>query len=157
LSRDFDPDVAEGIAIIEGKDLSRFSTDDDFGSFIETPFQPAGQKVDPTRGVHAYLHDRFSHLPRGRYGDMMNFRSNIFNQRFWKLHGWIDAQWTVFRKSKNLSDTDPDYCKAIADQTKMMNMSKDHMMSTTEPMCGPTVPDQPRDSATGALMSGSMK
>jgi hypothetical protein len=47
---------------------------------------------------------------------------NIENQRFWNLHGWIDAMWGSYRNTTGRSDTDPRYLSALLEAEKHMSM-----------------------------------
>lgn len=63
---------------------------------------------------------------------------NIFNQRFWNLHGWIDHVWGAF-KAKGLSDTDAAYQKMIDHYFHMM--SGHHHLHGLEKMRTQQIPD----------------
>lgn len=111
----FDADKARAIVRIEGG-ADSFDGDDDFGAFIETPWrpfpnQPKRRAPDAASGIHNYLHGRFSHASEEL--DMANPEVNIHNQRFWRLHGWIDRVWSDYRTATGRSDTDPRYKAAI--------------------------------------------
>ena len=50
---------------------------------------------------------------------------------FWRIHGWIDARWTAYRKAKGLDDaTDPTYLAALQDAQQWLDaaMSRAHMV-----------------------------
>lgn len=119
----FDAAKAEGIKVIENN-FADFADDDAYGLFIETnirplPDNPANRDPDGRLGVHNYLHNRWTDPASPiNLGDP---KVNIFNERFWKLHGWIDHQWTRFRKAKGLSDTDPAYLSLLAQYKHMMS------------------------------------
>ena len=118
----FDQVKAEGIKVIEN-DFADFADDDAYALFIETnirplPDNPANHDPDGRRGIHNYLHNRWTDPTSPiNLGDP---KVNIFNERFWKLHGWIDHQWTRFRKAKGLSDNDPSYLSLLAQYKHMM-------------------------------------
>jgi hypothetical protein len=94
-----------------------FATDDDLGRFIETQHRPTdadptARSTEPGAGLHTYIHLRFDD-DRSPIR-MQRFSRNIENQTFWRLHGWIDAVWTAWRKSKGLDDaTDTAYVDAL--------------------------------------------
>jgi hypothetical protein len=119
----FDKDKLIGIDLIENNP-NFFQTEDDFGVFIETTIQglpnnPNNRRTDMRYGNHNYLHNRWTDNSSPiNLGDP---KVNIFNVRFWKLHGWIDMVWTKFRKAKGLSDNDPNYKKTIDYYVHMMD------------------------------------
>jgi hypothetical protein len=122
-ARPFSAPMAAAIARLTN-DLSTFADDDDLGLYIQTsvrplPGQPFHMSPDPQTGIHNYLHNRFSDpsSPIGM-GDPLH---NLENARFWRLHGWVDARWTAFRRAKGLSDTDPAYVHAL--QSEMDHLS----------------------------------
>jgi hypothetical protein len=94
-----------------------FQTDDELGLYIETRLRPvagnpSAQSNDATTGIHNYLHNRFSDASSPiTMGDPT---VNIHNQRFWRLHGWIDNRWSAFRTAKNLPENEPAYQQALA-------------------------------------------
>lgn len=122
--RIFDPDKLKAIAILTDC-LDGFDCDDELGLFIETSNRPLKDNpghMSPDRktGIHNYLHGRFS-LPRNgcdpdQAVSMANFLGNIKNQRFWRLHGWIDNTWTCFRRLKGLGEDEPAYQRALREQ-----------------------------------------
>jgi hypothetical protein len=127
----FDANYSDGIAIIETA-ASHFETDDEFGRFLETNLKPTTQNPterdpDPRRGVHNYLHNRWSDdNSEVNLGDP---RVNIFNRRFWKLHGWIDCQWWRYREAKGLPDDDPNYRSALEHHIHMMAGHHRHFLA----------------------------
>lgn len=137
----FDPAKAEGIKAIEN-DFATFAGDDAYGLFIQTnihplPGNPTNRDPDGRLGVHNYLHNRWTDPESPiNLGDP---KVNILNARFWKLHGWIDRQWTLFRKAKGLSDTDAAYMNLLAQYKHMMSghmhpMHDELMESEAEPV-----------------------
>lgn len=97
--------------------LTSFDGEDEFGRYLETqlrpfPNQPRRRSADPATGIHNFLHNRFS--DEGSAIDMGDPAVNIENQRFWKLHGWIDVVWTNYRRAVGLSDTDSRYLQMLA-------------------------------------------
>jgi hypothetical protein len=106
--------------------LQDFQDDDTLGRYIETsrrpvPGNPKHISADPTAGIHNYLHARFSvDVFAGCDPDqgvsMANFFGNLKNQRFWRLHGWIDQVWQSFRDLKGSGEDDPSYQVALKEQ-----------------------------------------
>jgi hypothetical protein len=129
----FSPDMARSIKRIEG-DLATFNGDDDLGLFLETswrpfPNQPTRRSSDSATGIHNYLHGRFAR-PETEL-DMGNPEVNIFNQRFWRLHGWIERAWINYRAATGRRDDDPRYRAAIEEaEHHMMHMAP--MAAATE-------------------------
>jgi hypothetical protein len=127
--RTFDPNMSKAIVELT-HGLNDFQTDDELGLFIETrnrplPHDPTHVSADKRVGLHNYLHGRFS-LPRNgcdpdQAVSMANFLGNIKNQRFWRLHGWIDNIWTCFRDMKGLPESEPSYQQALRDQPVPMD------------------------------------
>lgn len=134
----FEPAKVEGIKIIENN-FADFASDDAYGLFIETnihplPNNPANRNPDGRLGVHNYLHNRWTDPASPiNLGDP---KVNIFNERFWKLHGWIDRQWGHFRKAKGLSDTDPSYLSLLAQYKHMMSGHLHPMFNVLEKETG---------------------
>jgi hypothetical protein len=123
--RDFDPDKFKALDRLKHR-LDDFNNDDELGLFIETssrptPGHPKHTSSDPSTGIHNYLHDRFA-LSKLKSCDpdfgvsMSDFFGNIKNQRFWRLHGWIDHVWTEFRDLKGLNEDNRAYRIALKDQ-----------------------------------------
>jgi hypothetical protein len=109
--------------------FSAFSSDDEFGRFIETNMRPTqddptARSSDSQTGIHNYLHGRWSGMSQEL--DLGDPRFNIFNTRFWRLHGWIDHQWWLFRQSRGASDSDSDYQTNLIFYKEMMNMTDQH-------------------------------
>lgn len=119
----FDANRAAGVVRIENSPAS-FSDDDEFGLFIETnlrpiPGNPLNRSSDPQTGIHNYLHNRWTDESSDiNLGDPT---VNIFNHRFWKLHGWIDYQWWRFRRAKGYSDIDVQYQSSLQSYIHMMS------------------------------------
>lgn len=120
--------MASAITKMEARQ-SPFQSDDEFGLFLETnlrpvPGNPLARSSDPETGLHNYLHNRWSDSTSPiNLGDPT---VNIFNHRFWKLHGWIDHQWWRFRRAKGLSDSDATYTTKLAFYVQMMNQDAHH-------------------------------
>ena len=119
---EFRPIKLEGVIVIEN-DFASFADDDSYGLFTETDIlavtgDPTHRDPDQRKGVHNYLHNRWT-VPDSpiNLGDP---KVNIFNRRFWKLHGWIDKQWGRFREAKGFSDDDPAYQGMLAQYRHMM-------------------------------------
>ena len=130
---EFDPEKKEGIRLIENEPKF-FESEDHFGVFVETNIQatadnPNNRRADKRYGNHNYLHNRWTdNTSPVNLGDP---KVNIFNARFWKLHGWIDNIWTKYRKNVGLSDEDPKYKELIEYYTHMMS-GHHHMMIAKE-------------------------
>jgi hypothetical protein len=130
-SRQFSPVMANAIARLTGN-ISSFADDDELGLFIQTnlrpvPGDPFHTSPDPMAGIHNYLHNRFS--DRSSPINMGDPLHNLENARFWRLHGWIDARWTAFRRARGLSDTDPAYLHALQDEMHHLSMTMMHPMN----------------------------
>ena len=119
----FDAGKAGGIAVIEAA-AAHFQGEDEFGLFLETnirptPADPTHRDPDARLGVHNYLHNRWTDTTSDvNLGDP---KVNIFNRRFWKLHGWIDHQWWRFRAAKGLADDDATYLAELEHYRHMMS------------------------------------
>lgn len=116
------------IARIESNHDS-FSGDDEFGLFIQTnmrptPTDPTAQSGDPQTGLHNYLHGRWSGLSTDI--DLGDPRVNIYNTRFWRLHGWIDYQWWRLRQNRGLSNADQTYQSKLKFYKAMMDSQVHH-------------------------------
>lgn len=126
----FDAGKNRGLGIIEGIP-SPFLTDDEFGRYLETPLRPTAsdptaRDPNPELGIHNYLHNRWS--IDGSDVNLGDPKVNIFNTRFWRLHGWIDYQWWRFRQAKQFDDNAPEYRQLIDQYIHMMGhpMHHDH-------------------------------
>jgi hypothetical protein len=131
---EFDNDMLNAISRLE-TDLKSFTSDDDFGRFVETALRPtatnpSAKTTDQSSGLHNYLHNRFSDSSSPI--DLGDPTVNLQNRMFWRLHGWLDARWTEMRKEKGLSDNDPAYKAAIAKAT--MEMTMHHCCPTKGPV-----------------------
>lgn len=127
----FHPKMSEAIKRIEARDRE-FATEDEFGLFIQTFMRPVrgdpfARSADEATGIHNYLHNRFSDGDSPiNLGDP---NVNIFNERFWRLHGWIDHQWWLFRRHKALDDNDPAYAAKLKRYRDMMDGGGHHHMA----------------------------
>lgn len=128
----FQPEKAVGIAIVETRPFE-FATEDEFALFLETNIRPI--LGDPTyripdqrTAVHNYLHNRWTDGSSPvNLGDPL---VNIFNARFWRLHGWIDRIWSDYRRAHTLSDNDPTYRGMISHYRHMMEHGGHHIAPT---------------------------
>lgn len=125
--KSFDRDKTKAIDLLQ-TNIGSFPDDDGCGLFIEsslrpTPADPANRSPDRHTGIHNYLHNRFSDSKSPI--DMGNPQVNLENQRFWRLHGWIDKRWAAFRASKSLQEDEPTYASALA--AAEQHMSGHHM------------------------------
>lgn len=118
----FDPNMAAAIQRIE-TGLASFDGDDAFGQFVETswrpfPNMPTRRSNDSSTGIHNYLHGRFA---RGSQDmDMGDPEVNINNQRFWRLHGWIERKWIDYRAAAGRTENDPRYREALEEAEQHM-------------------------------------
>ena len=145
----FSAAMREAIERIESGQAT-FASDDDFALYLQTTRRPTaddprGRSPDRTAGIHNYLHNRYTddNSPIN-VGDPA---TNLGNQVFWKIHGWVDAQWTAYRRAKGLDDkTDMVYVKALAAAETWMKEvhSRAHAASKTDDACE-TVPDEIRN------------
>tara|TARA_R110001583_G_C5569875_1_gene401963 strand:- start:224 stop:1093 length:870 start_codon:yes stop_codon:yes gene_type:complete len=102
-----------------------FASEDEFGRFIETNSrptedEPAARSDDARSGVHNYLHGRWSGMSEDL--DLGDPRFNIFNTRFWRLHGWIDYQWWRYRFAIGANNNDAQYQSKLGFYKQMMDM-----------------------------------
>ncbi|HEV7227736.1 hypothetical protein [Brevundimonas sp.] len=124
----FSAEKAEGIRMIES-DHQWFGSEDEFALFLETNIRPTAE--DPTvrtpdlrTAVHNYLHNRWTDGSSPvNLGDPI---VNIYNARFWRLHGWIERVWTDYRRAVGLSDDDPDYRELVSHYRHMMEHGLHH-------------------------------
>jgi hypothetical protein len=127
--RDLDPNMLQAITRLQNQ-ADSFDSDDACGLYIQTqrrpvPGDPFATSTDPTTGLHNYLHNRFSDSNSPiNMGDPL---VNLSNSQFWRLHGWIDARWSAFRRAKGLSDDDPAFVQQLNDE-------KQHLMGPMPPM-----------------------
>ena len=111
----FDPNMARAIVRVE-KTPQSFPDDDGLGLYVQTSSRPTADNPfarsdDPTTGIHNYIHSRFQ--DQDSPVDMGNPLLNLGNQRFWRLHGWIDRYWGESRRVAGRSDADPAFRAAI--------------------------------------------
>jgi hypothetical protein len=118
----FDPDKAAGVIVVETR-FADFPIEDDYALFLETSIRPTA--TDPTyripdnrTNLHNWLHNRWA--DGNSPVDLGNPRVNIFNARFWRLHGWIERLWSAYRADWNLSDDDPAHRGPIDHHKEMM-------------------------------------
>ena len=101
--------MASAVQRIEGSPVY-FDGDDAIGVFIETTSRPLPEARSGARqterAIHNYLHGRFTGASEDL--DMGNPEVNIHNQRFWRLHGWIQRNWSIYRTVTQRSDVDQD-------------------------------------------------
>jgi hypothetical protein len=125
----FDANRVLAIAELETPTVALFPNEDAWGLFLETnirplPGNPTNRSTDLRTGIHNYMHNRWSDSTSAvNLGDP---QVNIFNQRFWRLHGWIDYQWWRFRTARVLSDTDPQYRQSLQHYLTMMDSTGHH-------------------------------
>lgn len=127
----FAPEKAQGIVVVETQP-SRFATDDDFALFLETdlrptPTDPTNRTPDRQTGLHNWLHNRWTDPDSPvNLGDPT---VNIFNARFWRLHGWIDRMWSAYRTARGASDDEPRYRELLDSYRHMMAHGGHHGMA----------------------------
>jgi hypothetical protein len=97
------------VALTKINNFASFATEDEFGLFLQTTLRLTGQ-VDPndtakrfynndtrvSAGIHNWLHGQFQ--DGASPIDVGNPQTNLSNQRFWAIHGWIEAKWEAFEK-----------------------------------------------------------
>lgn len=132
--REFDPVKLVGVNRVH-QDIGGFSSDDDLGLYLQTTLRPIpgfpnNRTPDPSAGIHNYLHGRFSDGTSDI--TMGNPFVNLHNQRFWRLHGWIDGRWTAYRAAKGLAENEPAYTQALAAAAMHMGHHHDHILGMTE-------------------------
>lgn len=118
----FNPDMQIAIDRLTTQ-LDGFDGEDLLGTFIETslrpfPNTPLRRADDAASGIHNYLHGRFQ--DNNSPINMGDPSVNIENERFWRLHGWIDARWEAYRVVSGRSNNDPRYLKALAEAERHM-------------------------------------
>ncbi|MBM3563256.1 MAG: hypothetical protein FJX48_08920 [Alphaproteobacteria bacterium] len=124
----FNSNMKNAIKKIEAN-APTLADDNAYGLFIETnwkptPNDPLARNPDPETGIHNYAHNRWSDQDSPvNLGDP---RVNIFNARFWKLHGWIDYQWWRFRRAKGFDDSAANYQSKLRFYVQMMNQDAHH-------------------------------
>jgi hypothetical protein len=102
-----------------------FADEDDFGRYVQTRRRPVdgnpfAVSPDNATGLHNYLHNRFS--DSNSPIDMGDPSVNVENAQFWRLHGWIDVQWSAVRAAKGLSETDPAFVHALEQEKQHLLM-----------------------------------
>lgn len=135
-AKPFNPNMSTAVTRLQN-DIATFTSDDAVGLYIQTrlrpvPGDPGRLSTDPSTGIHNYIHNRFSDSNSDI--DMGSPLVNLHNQRFWRLHGWIDNRWTAFRIAKNLPENEPTYQQALADAAHHMEEHGHgpHGMSVTD-------------------------
>jgi hypothetical protein len=138
-ARPFSGTMLEAKEVVENQ-IVTFKNDDELGLFIQSKLRPTqadprNTSNDPRTGIHGYLHDRF-HDDASDI-NMTRFDVNIKNQRFWRLHGWIDSRWQAYRDACSLSENDPVYVAALREQRDHMAghgmPSHDHHRNDSKP------------------------
>jgi hypothetical protein len=99
-----------------GQTLRAFTGDDELGRYLQTSLRPVPNAVqqradDLTSGIHNYLHNRWAD-PNSPI-NLGDAEVNIFNERFWRLHGWIEQRWTRYRELTGRTEADFIYLRAL--------------------------------------------
>lgn len=112
------------------QELVKFVGDDELGRYLETspnptPKEPNRRSYDLTAGIHNYLHNRWTleSFPI----DLGKPRVNIDNERFWRLHDWIDKRWEQYRSLTGKTEADVVYAAALKKCEEHMGPAHDHM------------------------------
>ncbi|HEX2764498.1 MAG TPA: hypothetical protein VHM92_11750 [Allosphingosinicella sp.] len=128
---EFPADKAEGVRLVETGQRD-FPDEDGYALFLETnieprPDDPTYRVPDGRRNLHNWLHNRWSDDESPV--DIGDPERNLFNARFWRLHGWIDRLWTGYRSAWGLADDDPGYRARIDHHRHMMAHPHHHGMA----------------------------
>jgi hypothetical protein len=111
------------------QELLKFVGDDELGRYMQTslnptPNEPRRRSNDLTAGIHNYLHNRWT-LESSPI-DLGKPEVNISNQRFWRLHGWIDKRWDQFRSLTGKTEEDFVYADALRKAEEHLNPVHEH-------------------------------
>ncbi len=113
--------------------LASFASDDELGFYIWTnrlvvadvvgPLTPpVAQNADPAAGIHdTTLHQRWGNTRSDV--NLSEFSLTHENYIFWKMHGWIDERWALWRRAKGLPETDDTIEAVIEAQSAEMHES----------------------------------
>ena len=118
----FAAEKAEGVVMVDTRQ-AEFIEEDGFALFLETnirptPADPTARTPDLRTGLHNWLHNRWTDPDSPvNLGDPT---VNIFNARFWRLHGWIDRLWSEYRRTHGLSHSEPVHAARIREYRHMM-------------------------------------
>jgi hypothetical protein len=102
-----------------------FASEDALGVYMQTtdlptPANPLADSPEAGAGIHNHLHGRFTLV--GSPINIGNPQVNIQNQRFWRLHGWINQVWSGYRSHGGLSDEAPAYVAALRQGAQHMRV-----------------------------------
>ncbi|NBV47296.1 MAG: hypothetical protein EBR86_17085 [Planctomycetia bacterium] len=112
--RPFSPTMKRDVDRVHDDAFLRTLADDDaFGRLVQS-------------GVHNYLHNRFS--VAGDPYDLGDPQVNLGNQRFWRLHGWLDGRWSAYRAAQGLPAEDATLRAAIDAEKAHLGMHHMHGM-----------------------------
>ena len=118
----FPREKAEGVRMVESR-AADFPDEDGFALFLETsirptPRDPTARTPDQRTGLHNWFHGRWTDATSPvNLGDPT---VNLFNARFWRLHGWIDRVWSGYRRTHGLRDDEPGHVARIREYRHMM-------------------------------------
>jgi hypothetical protein len=97
------------VAAAKVRDYASFTSEDDFGTYLQTTLLLSRmvdeqdterrfyeQDTRPGAGIHNRLHGVFSDGSKVDVGDP---RTNLSNQMFWGIHGWVEARWQEFERN----------------------------------------------------------
>lgn len=126
----FSPLMATAVSrLSRDQELAKFIGDDELGRYLQTslnptPKEPTRRSSDLTAGIHNYLHNRWA--LKSSPIDLGMPKVNIYNQRFWRLHGWIDKQWEKYRTLTGRTEADVVYAAALRKGEEHMGAGHQH-------------------------------
>ena len=111
------------------QEIVKFVGDDELGRYLQTsasptPKEPSRRSSDLTAGMHNYLHNRWT--LKSSPIDLGMPYVHIYNQRFWRLHGWIDKQWEKYRILTGRTEEDVIYVAALKKGEEHMGSGHQH-------------------------------
>jgi hypothetical protein len=101
-------------ALGPANDLAKFESDDAFGLFVQTTLRITydvdpndsferkySQATETGAGIHNSLHGIF--MDSSSPIDVGDPGTNLGNELFWGIHGWIEAKWQAYEKQHERS------------------------------------------------------